>query len=106
DASEHFSFVQSEAPDAAVGRESANFLNLIRQGQGRDTHLYGSLSYQYDTNVVLAPATGTPQFAISNAADSRVTVNVGGVYVPWHNERARLSVGYDFYLNEQFHLTS
>ena len=101
-ASDHFAFVQQQSPESAVGRESANFLQLIQGGQSARTHVYGGVSIQYDTNVVLAPATGV---AATGQADGRVTLNAGGVYVPWRTENSRLSVGYDFYQNLQFHLT-
>lgn len=104
-AREHFSFVQEEAPDSAVGRESSAFLDLLRAGEGATAQVYGDVSLQYDTNVVLAPTTGTPPGTISGKADGRVTLNAGGIWVPWRSERARLSVGYDFYQNLQFHLT-
>lgn len=104
-AREHFLAVQDESADSAVGRESAEFLDLIRAGEGARAQVYGAVTVEYDTNVVLAPTNGTPPGTISNQADGRVTLNAGGVYVPWRSERARLSVGYDFYQNLQFQLT-
>jgi tetratricopeptide (TPR) repeat protein len=103
-AREHFTFVEQQSPQSAVGRESTAFLEVIRAGQGTDSQIYGAVSVEYDTNVVLAPASGLPSQAISNAADGRVTLNAGGVYVPWRSDRARLVLGYDFYQNLQFQL--
>lgn len=103
-ARDHFAYVEQQSPQSAVGRESTAFLELIRAGQGSDSQLYGSVSLQYDTNVILAPTGGLPQQAISNQADGRVTLNAGGFWVPWRSERAKLSLGYDFYQDLQFQL--
>jgi len=103
-AREHFVLVQEMAPQSAVGRESSAFLELLEASQGTGTQVYGSLSLQYDSNVVLAPAEGLPGPAISDQADGRVAINVGGVYEAWRNDWAALSVGYDFYQNLQFEL--
>lgn len=104
-AREHFAFVQQQSPDTAVGREASSFLELIRAGEATGTQLYGSLTFEYDTNVILAPAEGLPQQAISDQSDGRVTINAGGVYEVWRGDRARFTVGYDFYQNVQFELS-
>lgn len=104
-AREQFAAVQQQAPQTAVGREAAAFLEVLRAGEGSGTRLYGSVTLQYDSNVVLAPAEGLPDPAISGQADGRVAINVGGVYELWRNERTRVSVGYDFYQDLQFELT-
>lgn len=103
-ARDHFLLVEELSPQTAVGRESTAFLELLRAGEGTATQLYGSVSLQYDTNVVLAPAQGLPAPAISDQADGRVTLNAGGYYEAWRSEKMRLSLGYDFYQNLQFEL--
>ena len=104
-AREHFTQVRQDSPQSAVGREAAAFLTTLRSAQRPGTYLYGGVSLQYDSNVVLAPASGLPDPAISGKADGRATINAGGIYQAWRDERTRVSIGYDFYQDLQFELT-
>ncbi len=104
-AREHFRSVLEQSPNSAVGREASAFLEVLRQAQGSGSYVYGALSLQYDSNVVLAPADGLPDPAISGKSDGRATINAGGVYEMWRDERTQVSVGYDFYQDLQFELT-
>src|SRR5262249_55282767 len=96
-----------QMPESAIGREAGAFIELLSTGGGgATTEVYGATSFQYDTNVILAPAGGFVPGTVSNQADERITLNVGRVWVPWKNETSRFSVGYDLYQNLQFHLTN
>jgi tetratricopeptide (TPR) repeat protein len=109
-AEEHFSYVVASSPDSVMGREAGAFLTDIRRGQGghTDYQVYGALGFQYDSNVVLAPANEAvkTQPAISKQADGRVTIQAGGAYVPWRSEHAQLSIGYDFFQSLHFELAN
>lgn len=98
-ADQHFSAVASESPNSDMGREAAAFLAKIHQGEVANYTLYGAVGFQYDSNVVLAPSSGAiaDQLAISQQADGRATLDVGGTYVPWSNDWAQLLVGYEAY---------
>lgn len=104
-AREHFTFVREIAPDSAIGREAASFLVAL-QAQERDrSYVYGGVSLQYDSNVVLAPAQGLPAPAISSESDGRVTLGAGGVWQAWKSGDTRVALGYDFYQDLHFELT-
>lgn len=104
-AREHFTIVQRDSPHSAVGREATAFLTAMQSSQRSGSYLYGGVSMQYDTNVVLAPASGLPDPAISRESDGRATISAGGVWEAWKNSRTRLSLGYDFYQDLHFELT-
>jgi tetratricopeptide (TPR) repeat protein len=79
-ADQHFSAVASESPNSDMGREAAAFLAKIHQGEVANYQLYGAVGFQYDSNVVLAPSSGavSDQLAISQLADGRASLDVGG----------------------------
>lgn len=107
-AAEHFAYVAGASPDSEIGREAAAFLSKLRRGERRPYTLFGSLGFQYDSNVVLAPSEEAIKTSagISKQADGRVTIDAGGAYVPWRTEHAQLSVGYEFFQSLHFDLTS
>ncbi|HUI27225.1 MAG TPA: tetratricopeptide repeat protein [Candidatus Kryptonia bacterium] len=108
-AAEEFNAVVAAQADSAMGREAALFLTRIRQGRGglRPYAVYGSLGFQYDSNVALAPSDNVIKQAagISSQADGRVTLAAGGTFVPLRNDWAQLAFGYDFYQSFHFDLT-
>jgi Tfp pilus assembly protein PilF len=107
DAEEHFRAVMSQSPSSQMGGEAVQFLALLRVRRHEKYELFGSVGFEYDTNVVLAPSSGALQdeLAISNQADGRVTLWTGGSYVPWQREDVQLSVGYEFFQSLHFNLT-
>jgi tetratricopeptide (TPR) repeat protein len=104
----HFSFVAASSPDSAMGKEASRFLEKLRQPAAADDvmEFYAALGFDYDSNVVLAPSDDVVKDAagISNQADGRATILAGGTYIPWQSERARLSLGYEFYQSLHFQL--
>jgi len=106
-AEEHFVYVTKESPDSVMGREASAFLVKIREAERQRQQVYGSVGFQYDTNVVLAPADAALKsgVGISRQSDGRAIISVGGSYVPWQGKRAQLSVGYDFFQSLHFNLT-
>ncbi len=102
-AEEDFSYVANARPDSAMGREAKAFLANIAQAGHAAVRLYGALGFEYDSNVVLAPSSGT--FGITNQADGRGTIALGAAYAPRLSDSVQFSVGYDFYQGLQVQLT-
>jgi tetratricopeptide (TPR) repeat protein len=96
-AKEQFQFVAEADPDSEIGREAAAFLKKMRDAEPKYYRLYGSARYEYDSNVVLAPdqAEIKDDFEISEQADSRFALGVGGTYIPWKGDWLELLVGYE-----------
>lgn len=111
DAESDFEYVAAYDPESDMGREAASFLQTIRSGQFANWEVYGLFGLQYDSNVILGPSDGTlnalalDAVNISNEADGRGVITVGGIYIPWRTQNAQLSVGYEFYQSLQFQLT-
>ena len=111
DAEGDFEYVAAYDPESDMGREAASFLQTIRSGAYARWEAYGLFGLQYDSNVILGPSNGTlndlalQALNISNQADGRGVITVGGVYIPWRTQTAELSVGYEFYQSLQFQLT-
>ena len=111
DAEKDFDYVAAYDPESDMGREASTFLQRIRSGDYARWEVYGVLGMQYDSNVVLGPSNGALNDAalkalnVSNQADGRGVITVGGVYIPWRTDAAELSVGYEFYQSLQFELT-
>jgi tetratricopeptide (TPR) repeat protein len=107
EAEAHFAYVAGAAPDTDMGREAAVFLAKIRHGERALYQLYGSVGFQYDSNVVLAPSQDIIKVVtgITKQADGRATLDAGGSFVPWRTDEAQLSIGYEFYQSLHFELT-
>jgi tetratricopeptide (TPR) repeat protein len=102
----HFTAVEQAAPDTPLGREAAQFLELISRAQRASYSAYGTTAIEYDSNVTLGPSSTTPtEGAITGKGDGRVVLDVGGAYVPLKYGRASLALSYDFFQSFQFHLT-
>jgi Tfp pilus assembly protein PilF len=99
-----FTAVENASPDSAMGREAAQFLVLTRRAQRAAYSLFGTVAYEYDSNVTLGPT--TEQFGATGQGDSRVVLNAGGRYVPLRLGPASLALSYEFFQSLQFHLTS
>jgi tetratricopeptide (TPR) repeat protein len=106
DATRHFGAVVEHSPQSSMGREAADFLQRLQQATRPWYELYAAVGLQYDSNVVLAPATNIPSLGISQQADGRVVLNAAGAVVPWQNDHARLVLGYNFFQGLQFQLHS
>jgi tetratricopeptide (TPR) repeat protein len=101
DARGHFTYVRTYAPTSAMGREATEFMKRIEgQAQPRG-EVYGSVGFQYDSNVVLS----TDAIQISNKADGRAVFSLGGFYSPLQTEEMQLTGGYEFFQSLHFDLT-
>jgi tetratricopeptide (TPR) repeat protein len=102
----HFTAVQQANPDTPLARESAQFLDLISQGERASYSAFGTTAIEYDSNVTLGPSSTTPtEGAITGKGDGRVVLDVGGTYVPLKWGRASVGLSYEFFQSLQFHLT-
>jgi tetratricopeptide (TPR) repeat protein len=104
EAVERFANVAAQNPDSALGREAVAFLERLRADPERWYQLYASLGLQYDSNVVLAPATDLPSLGITQQADGRVVMSAGADLYPWRSPQANLLVGYNFFQSLHFEL--
>ena len=107
-AQERFAAVVSSSPDSEMGREAAAFLAKIHQRERPAIQGSGSVGYQYDTNLVLAPGNDVIKSAlvgISPQADSRITIDLNGTYGLWRGEQAEVTLGYEFYQSLHFDRT-
>jgi len=101
DARGHFTYVRTYAPTSAMGREATEFLVRIEDQGKPGGELYGSVGFQYDSNVVLS----TDAIEVSNKADGRAVLSAGGFYAPLRSENAQLGGGYEFFQSLHFDLT-
>jgi tetratricopeptide (TPR) repeat protein len=101
EATEHLTYVARTSPSSAMGREAAAFLNQPREGVRKSYQVYGSLGFEYDSNVVLAG----DDVGISEEDDGRFAITAGGRYIPWRNENFLLMTGYEFFQSIHFDLT-
>jgi tetratricopeptide (TPR) repeat protein len=106
-AQDRFKQVANSNRDSEMGREASAFLSKIEQLDRPAFSAVGSLGYQYDTNVVLAPGNDVIKSAvgISQQADSRFTIDLNGTYGLWRGEQAELTAGYEFFQSLHFDLT-
>jgi tetratricopeptide (TPR) repeat protein len=107
EADEDFAAVVAASPDSDMGREAERFRAAIREQGGQPYSAHGSVGFEYDSNVLLAPSSEGAKdvLAISHQADGRAVFLLGGSYMPWRTEHARLSLGYEFYQSVQFQLS-
>lgn len=103
-----FTAVVEAQPDTAIGQEAQRFLYLIRSTSGRWYTLTAALGLSYDSNVILAPATGSAQaqsvLGVSQKADGVATIRAGALLIPWHRGATTFSVAYDFFQSYHFNL--
>lgn len=93
-----FESVLATIPETEIGREARKFLALIRAKDGKAYHAYGSVAFAYDSNVALVPSDESDRDAlgVTNDADGRTTIALGGFYSPWSREAFQLTLGYEF----------
>lgn len=101
EADEQLSYVARMSPSSAMGREATAFLSGPRGGAQKPYRVYGSLGFEYDSNVVLAGN----DVDISRKEDGRFVVTAGARYIPWRNENFLVMGGYEFFQSVQFDLT-
>lgn len=99
-----FSTIVAARPESAIGRESAQFLDVLQRSRPRKYSAFGALALEYDSNVTLAPSNPVAG-SITGQADGRFVINLGGRYTPFTLGPASLSLSYEFYQSLQFSLT-
>jgi tetratricopeptide (TPR) repeat protein len=105
---DRFAYVAATSPESVMGREAKSFMEKIQAAQARPGyHVYGSVGFQYDTNVVLAPSDVALKSTtgISRQSDGRGIISVGGTDVLWRNDDIKFTLGYDFFQSLHFDLT-
>jgi hypothetical protein len=107
DAQAHFEYVVAARPGTEIAAESQRFLKRLEARQSVPISLYATTGLEYDSNVAIVPIDDAAQVrqGVSDEGDGRVIIGAGGVYAPWYNDWAQLSVGYDFFQSLQFDLT-
>ena len=105
--SDHFSYVAQASPDTDMGREAKSFLEKIQTLQARwQYQVYGSLGFQYDSNVLLLnntitrASTGDQRPAERWRDDDQLRRRLRAVA----ERHITLSLGYDFFQSVHFHL--
>jgi tetratricopeptide (TPR) repeat protein len=109
-AQEHFDAVIASSPDSEMGREANAFLTKMHQGApaaqpavlSRPYQLYGSVGFQYDSNLQLASDEAVTQQLGAKEEDGRAVLTAGAAYAPWRTEHAQLSLGYEFFQSLHF----
>ena len=108
EAQRRFSNVVAVNPHSDMGGEASAFLERLRQGQEGLYHVYGGTSFQYDSNVQIAPNDDTfktAQGLKGHDDDGRFTIAAGAVVSPLRSEQFHLSIGYEFFQSLHFDLT-
>jgi len=102
DAEQSFGAVAAQQTGSAFEREAATFLELMKQREQVPYQLHGAVGFEYDTNVLLAPADQAlkDQAEVSTQEDGRFSIAAGGSYF-WRLDPVRVAVGYDF--NQSLH---
>lgn len=101
-----FEGVARAAAEAPIGREAGRYLRLI-PGAGTPYEIHGTVGLEYDSNVILAPASAAARraFGVTQQSDGRASLLAGGTFAPWRGERAELRVGYELFQALYFELT-
>jgi len=100
-----FRKVVDESPGTAFAREAGEFLSAIESREIVPYRLRGSVGFEYDSNVILAPDDQAlkQQAGVANQEDGRFTIAAGGSYI-WRPEPFRVALGYDFFQSLHFDL--
>lgn len=105
-----FELVRSLQPDSPVAVEAQHFLARLQQIERQRWSLSGALGLQYDSNVILAPSSdfgasfAKSDVGVTQQADGRATVQLGGYYQVARTRTAQLAGGYEFYQSLHFQL--
>lgn len=90
-------------PDSAVAEQAREFLHRLDRADRERWSIFGSLGFQYDSNVILAPSSdfgasfAKSDVGVTQQADGRGTIQAGGYYQIGRSRTAQLSAGYEFY---------
>ena len=102
-ATDHFNAVVQGSPDSAMGSEAQDYLELIEVGRPANYYLFGTLAFEYDTNVTLGP--DIPGAVVTTGeADGRAVLNGGAGYRLGSVGPFNLSASYEFFQSLQFEL--
>lgn len=98
-----FQAVLRSAPGTDFASQAQRYLEAIEQRAStqRLLQVQGSLSFEYDDNVILEPN----EIEISNQADGRAVINVVGRLTPLRTPQWRLGVDYTLFQSLHFDLT-
>jgi lipoprotein NlpI len=102
-AQEAFNAVLEQEPDTPLGRQAQQYLDALvkRASTKRLVQLEGTLSLEYDDNVILEPNA----VEISGQADGRVVISVLGRVLPVRTPRWNLGAEYALFQSLHFDLT-
>jgi tetratricopeptide (TPR) repeat protein len=100
-----FSSIVADSPDSEMGREAAAFIERMRVSGTKVFHIYGGANFQFDSNVILAPANTALKGTQQQQSDGRATFQVGGRYTLWHSRQWFAAVGYEAYQDAHVNLS-
>jgi tetratricopeptide (TPR) repeat protein len=102
----HFRYVADAKPGSKIGAEALRYLEQMQTDSGPSYSLYAVEGLEYDSNVAIAPIDDDAKLrqGVDDQAAGRFVLGAGGVYVPWRNDWAQLSLGYDFFQSLHFEL--
>lgn len=107
-AKQRFAEVAEKTPNSAMGKEANSFLAQIAEQRGRTYQLSLSTGLEYDSNVILAPASGggdaESTLDVSQEADGAAIIAAAAGITPWQNDSIKLFLGYNFYQRLYFEL--
>ena len=110
-ARQHFDSVVQANPTSEMGREASGFLTAMSEGKqaaaevGKPYQLYGSVGFQYDSNLGLISDEAINENLGKKKEDGRATLMAGGAYAPWRGEHTQVTIGYEFFQSLHFHET-
>lgn len=101
-----FQYAIATRPGSRVASEAQSFMAQIDKSTAENYEVFGALGFQYDSNVVLAPASdlAASSLGVSQQADGRITLNAGGNYVLGRSDWGQIVTGYEFYQSLHFEL--
>jgi len=106
EAKHEFQKVVTAKADSPLGHEASQFLTTLQESEPRRYAVYGSLGFQYDSNVFLLPSDNALKPPDSpREADGRFTIAAGTTYVPWRSDSVQFALGYDFFQSLHIHVT-
>jgi Tfp pilus assembly protein PilF len=100
----HFEAVIADRPGSEMGREAERFLLAVRTNRVQSYDLFGSVGFEYDSNVPLVTQDKNIAAVVGDQADGRATLSAGGRYAPVRTETFTFSLGYDFFQSLHFDL--
>lgn len=102
-AKQEFLRTKTLKPNSPVAEQASQFLGRIEQIERERWSVFGSVGLQYDSNVILAPSSdfgasfAKSDVGVTQQADARGTVQLGGYYQIARTRTAQLAAGYEFY---------